>query len=69
MRPIETLATVYARACGIAIAEALDRFQGNKSDTARALGISRRHLYLLMEKYGIRSQWVYVLADVSEKII
>ena len=31
------------------------RMQGNKSKTAKALGIGRRTLYRLLEKYGIES--------------
>lgn len=35
------------------IADTYQRFQGNKTRTARALGISRRTLYRLLEKYHI----------------
>jgi transcriptional regulator with PAS, ATPase and Fis domain len=35
------------------IADIFRRFDGNKARTARALGISRRTLYRLLEKYGI----------------
>ncbi len=36
------------------IIEVLERERGNKSRAARALGIDRRKLYRLVEKYGIR---------------
>lgn len=35
------------------VADAYQRFGGNKARTARALGIGRRTLYRLLEKYGI----------------
>ncbi len=35
------------------IADTFRRYQGNKARTARALGISRRTLYRLLEKHGI----------------
>ncbi|MEM6799672.1 MAG: sigma 54-interacting transcriptional regulator [Planctomycetota bacterium] len=35
------------------IAETLQRMNGNKSRAARALGVSRRAIYRLLEKYGI----------------
>ncbi len=35
------------------IAETLERFHGNKSRAARALGVSRRAIYRLIEKYGL----------------
>jgi transcriptional regulator with PAS, ATPase and Fis domain len=35
------------------IADTFQRYQGNKTRTARALGISRRTLYRLLEKHGI----------------
>ena len=35
------------------IADTFHRYQGNKTRTARALGISRRTLYRLLEKHGI----------------
>ncbi len=35
------------------IADTFHRFQGNKARTARALGVSRRTLYRLLEKYTI----------------
>ena len=37
------------------IVEVLRREGGNKSRAARALGIDRRKLYRLVEKYGIES--------------
>lgn len=37
------------------IADTCRRFQGNKTRAARALGISRRTLYRLLEKYGIEA--------------
>lgn len=37
------------------IADTFRRFQGNKTRTARALGISRRTLYRLLEKHGIEA--------------
>lgn len=38
------------------IADTFRRYQGNKARTARALGISRRTLYRLLEKHGIDQQ-------------
>jgi transcriptional regulator with PAS, ATPase and Fis domain len=38
------------------IADTFNRFQGNKARTARALGISRRTLYRLLEKHAIGSE-------------
>lgn len=38
------------------IAEILEREQGNKSRAARALGISRRALYRLLEKHGLAEE-------------
>jgi DNA-binding NtrC family response regulator len=38
------------------IIELLQRENGNKASTARALGINRRSLYRLIEKYGIRAE-------------
>ena len=35
------------------VADTYKRFNGNKARTARALGIGRRTLYRLLEKYGI----------------
>ena len=37
------------------IADTFQRFQGNKARTARALGISRRTLYRLLEKHAIET--------------
>jgi DNA-binding NtrC family response regulator len=31
----------------------LEREQGNKARSARALGVSRRSLYRLLERYGL----------------
>jgi DNA-binding NtrC family response regulator len=39
-------------------ADTFQRYQGNKARTARALGISRRTLYRLLEKHGIDMQTV-----------
>jgi transcriptional regulator with PAS, ATPase and Fis domain len=39
----------------IHVADTYKRFGGNKARTARALGIGRRTLYRLLEKYGIDS--------------
>jgi transcriptional regulator of acetoin/glycerol metabolism len=38
---------------GILIRKALQRFQGNVSQAAEALGLSRGALYRRMEKYGL----------------
>ena len=38
------------------VLEVLHRERGNKARSARALGLSRRSLYRLIEKYGIESQ-------------
>ena len=37
------------------IADTFHRYQGNKARTARALGISRRTLYRLLEKHAIQA--------------
>ena len=37
------------------VADTYKRFGGNKARTARALGVGRRTLYRLLEKYGIES--------------
>ncbi|HYO25473.1 MAG TPA: sigma-54 dependent transcriptional regulator, partial [Lacipirellulaceae bacterium] len=37
------------------VADTFRRFSGNKARTARALGVGRRTLYRLLEKYGIDS--------------
>ena len=37
------------------VIEILNRERGNKARAARALGVSRRSLYRLLEKYGLRS--------------
>jgi DNA-binding NtrC family response regulator len=39
------------------IAEALREHRGNRSATARALGIGRRTLYTKMEKLGLVPSW------------
>lgn len=39
------------------ITRALKRCRGNRSATARALGIGRRTLYAKMEKLGITASW------------
>lgn len=36
------------------LTEALERFGGNQTQTAQALGISRRHLQNLLNKLGFR---------------
>ncbi|MCH7685446.1 MAG: sigma-54-dependent Fis family transcriptional regulator [Planctomycetes bacterium] len=38
------------------VVEMLNQEHGNKTRTAKALGITRRSLYRLLDKYGIRSQ-------------
>jgi transcriptional regulator of acetoin/glycerol metabolism len=35
-----------------------DKYHGNKSQTARALRVSRRTLYRLLEKYGVQEACV-----------
>ena len=40
------------------VVEVLRRESGNKSKTARALGIDRRKLYRLLEKYAIQDSEV-----------
>ena len=37
------------------VVEVLKQYQGNKARTARALGIGRRSLYRLLEKYGLHT--------------
>jgi DNA-binding NtrC family response regulator len=37
------------------VEETFKRMSGNKARTARALGIGRRTLYRLLEKYGIEA--------------
>ncbi len=37
------------------VIEVLNQYQGNKARTARALGIGRRSLYRLLEKYGLHT--------------
>ncbi len=37
------------------VEDTFKRFGGNKARTARALGIGRRTLYRLLEKYGIEA--------------
>jgi transcriptional regulator of acetoin/glycerol metabolism len=37
------------------VIEVLKQYQGNKARTARALGIGRRSLYRLLEKYGLHT--------------
>ncbi len=39
------------------IAQALREHRGNRSATARALGIGRRTLYTKMEKLGLEPHW------------
>lgn len=39
------------------IAQALRTYRGNRSATARALGIGRRTLYTKMEKLGLEPSW------------
>lgn len=39
------------------IAQALRQHRGNRSATARALGIGRRTLYTKMEKLGLEPAW------------
>ncbi len=39
------------------IAQALREHRGNRSATARALGIGRRTLYTKMEKLGLEPRW------------
>jgi DNA-binding NtrC family response regulator len=39
------------------IARALREHRGNRSATARALGIGRRTLYTKMEKLGLEPSW------------
>ncbi|MCP5039845.1 MAG: hypothetical protein GY944_02370 [bacterium] len=39
------------------ITQALHRCRGNRSATARALGIGRRTLYAKMDKLGITATW------------
>ena len=39
------------------IAQALRQHRGNRSATARALGIGRRTLYTKMEKLGLEPSW------------
>jgi transcriptional regulator of acetoin/glycerol metabolism len=38
---------------GLLVRKALQRFQGNVSQAAEALGLSRGALYRRMEKYGV----------------
>ena len=47
-KPLEHLVTEFE---GNIIHEYLERFGGNKTQTARALGISVRNLYYKLEKY------------------
>lgn len=47
-KPLEQLVTEFE---GHIIHECLERFDGNKTKTARALGISVRNLYYKLEKY------------------
>ena len=46
-----------ALAEGWRIAQALREHRGNRSATARALGIGRRTLYTKMEKLGLEPRW------------
>jgi DNA-binding NtrC family response regulator len=49
------------------IARALREHRGNRSATARALGIGRRTLYTKMEKLGLEPSWgVARVRDLSE---
>ncbi|MFD3447806.1 sigma 54-interacting transcriptional regulator [Microbacteriaceae bacterium 4G12] len=47
-RPLEALVTEFE---GKIITECLDKYNGNKTKTAKALGISLRNLYYKLEKY------------------
>ena len=50
------------------IAQALREHRGNRSATARALGIGRRTLYTKMEKLGLEPSWgVARVARIGEE--
>ena len=46
---------------------ALERTSGNVSQTARMLGLTRRGLYLKMDRLGIRLQNIQYLAVMDTK--
>jgi transcriptional regulator with PAS, ATPase and Fis domain len=48
------------------VIEVLKQYQGNKARTARALGIGRRSLYRLLEKYGLHTTDVGASEDTDE---
>jgi transcriptional regulator of acetoin/glycerol metabolism len=48
------------------VVEVLKQYQGNKARTARALGIGRRSLYRLLEKYGLHTTDVGAPEDSDE---
>jgi len=54
-----------ALAEGWRIAQALREHHGNRSATARALGIGRRTLYTKMEKLGLMPVWLVPSSNES----